>query len=51
MYRLATIREIERNDQDAKELHQKVAASTDPAHAEWAAKSRRRLETVPWLRK
>ena len=51
MYRLAIIREIEGNDEEAKELHKKVAASTEPAQAEWGAKSRRRLETVPWLRK
>ena len=50
MYRLAIIREIEGNDEEAKELHKKVAASTEPAQAEWAAKSRRRLKTVPWLR-
>jgi len=51
MYRLAIIREIEGSDEEAHELHKKVAASTEAAQAEWAAKSRRRLETVPWLRK
>jgi len=50
MYRLAIIREIEGSDEEAKELHQKVAASVEPADAEWAEDSRRRLETVPWLR-
>ncbi len=49
LYRLAVIRERQHRDKDALALHQKCAALTDPACQDWASKSQRRLDAMPWL--
>jgi len=43
------IRERQHRDKDALALHQKCAALTDPACQDWASKSQRRLDAMPWL--
>ena len=48
-YRLALIRETQREHASAIQLHEKVAAATDAATAQWAVKSRWRLDHIPWL--
>lgn len=48
-YALAIIGETQHRDREAIRLHQQVAASTDPAHAPYARRSRHRLRTIPWL--
>jgi len=49
LYHLAVIRERQKRDAEARELHRRAAAVTDPEEKEWAAKSRQRLKTIPWL--
>ena len=50
LYHLAVIREREHRDAQALSLHERAAAATDPAHEQWAGKSKWRLEHIPWLK-
>lgn len=51
LYDLAVVNERQGMDVTAYELHQEAAAATDPAQAEWAERSRWRLDHIPWLLK
>ena len=50
LYCLALMRESKHRDAEARELHVKAAAATDPARKEWAEESRWRLDHLPWLK-
>ena len=51
LYNLAVIRERRCRDAEARELHRKAAAFTDPKQRKWADESRWRLDHVPWLQR
>ncbi len=50
LYHLAVLSECKHDDDEARRLHMKAVEVTDPGQKEWAEKSRRRLEHMPWLR-
>jgi len=48
LYHLAVISERLGQHREAIRFHKRAAAATDPADAQWAAKSRRRLGSILW---
>ena len=50
VFRLALIRERQRDDRTAQTLHHRVGQIEAPSEAEWAQRARARLEHMPWLR-
>jgi len=50
LYHLALVRERQRRDEEARALHEKAAAVSDPAQRQWAERSRFRLDHMPWLK-
>ena len=49
LYRLAVLREQQLRDREARRLHERATSTTGPGQNEWAAKSRERLEQMPWF--
>ncbi len=50
LYHLALVRERQRRDDEARALHERAAALSDPAQRKWADRSRARLDRMPWLK-
>jgi WD40 repeat protein/tetratricopeptide (TPR) repeat protein/tRNA A-37 threonylcarbamoyl transferase component Bud32 len=50
LYHLAIVREAQHRDDEARQLHRRITEANAPDAGEWAAKSRARLERLPWLR-